>query len=695
MSAILQAKTNKVLDKAEDPRETLDLSYEKQLEQPPEGPPRAWPTSPPPASASSCRPAQLQKQADKLQDQAKAALGQGNEDLAREALTRRAALGEQLAELKAQHAQVAEQEERLVATSQRLQAQIEQFRTKKETLKASYTAAEAQTKVGEAVSGISDVDGRRRPGHAAGPGQDRRHAGPSRGHGRAAGLGGADRSDRSRSTTSRPSSTRCRPAPRWTTSWRPSRPRSARSPGGRAPRPVRRARSAGRRAMVESPAAAADGQGPRRRRADGPECEARAALMSIARNIANDRGLTARMFVTGLLLVVLYGAFIGILFALSGCNLIVIFDGGHRLPLRPVLVQRQDRPVGHARPDRHPRARRPSCTERSTACAPWPTCPSPRWPSPTPTCPTPSPPAAARRHAVVCATTGLLRRLDEPEVEAVLAHELSHVAHRDVAVMTIASSPGRDRRAARPGPCSTPGCSAAGRNDQNGPERGAMEAIMMLVSIDRLRHQLPPDPGPLALPGAGRRPLRGHPHRPALGAGRRSGQDHRRDVADPDPGPPPGRAVQRLLLHPGHRPGRGDRQWLAALGARSPPTRRSSAGWPSWPSSRPSSASPADRPRPSSGRGPPRRPARADQAGPGQPRRPLRPALGGGHPARSRRARPHRPGRRLLEAPGRPVGDQDVQQEIDELLELPDDAVDGPTGGRRGRGRSRHARPTS
>ena len=42
-------------------------------------------------------------------------------------------------------------------------------------------------------------------------------------------------------------------------------------------------------------------------------------------------------------------------------------------------------------------------------------------------------------HAVVCVTTGLMRRLDEKEVEAVLAHELSHVAHRDVAVMTIAS----------------------------------------------------------------------------------------------------------------------------------------------------------------------------------------------------------------------------------------------------------------
>jgi heat shock protein HtpX len=43
------------------------------------------------------------------------------------------------------------------------------------------------------------------------------------------------------------------------------------------------------------------------------------------------------------------------------------------------------------------------------------------------------------RNAVVCATRGIIRRLDEPELEAVLAHELSHVAHRDVAVMTIAS----------------------------------------------------------------------------------------------------------------------------------------------------------------------------------------------------------------------------------------------------------------
>lgn len=44
-----------------------------------------------------------------------------------------------------------------------------------------------------------------------------------------------------------------------------------------------------------------------------------------------------------------------------------------------------------------------------------------------------------QKHAVVCVTTGILRRLEPEELEGVLAHELSHVAHRDVAVMTIAS----------------------------------------------------------------------------------------------------------------------------------------------------------------------------------------------------------------------------------------------------------------
>ncbi len=151
---IFRSKANKALDKMEDPRDTLDLSYERQVEQ-------LTKVRRGVADVATARKrielqAQgLQKQADKLQGQAKAALAQGNEDLAREALARRAALGEQLAELKTQHDQITEQEQKLVSTSQTLQARVEQFRTQKETLKASYTAAEAQTKVGEAVSGIS------------------------------------------------------------------------------------------------------------------------------------------------------------------------------------------------------------------------------------------------------------------------------------------------------------------------------------------------------------------------------------------------------------------------------------------------------------------------------------------------------------------------------------------------------------
>src|ERR1700733_12891905 len=155
---IFRSKANKALDKMEDPRDTWDLSYEKQLQQ-------LQKVRRGVADVATARKrlelqtAGLQKQADKLQGQAKAALQQSNEDRAREALARRAALGEQLADLKTQHDQISEQEQKLIDTSQVLQTRVEQFRTKKETLKASYTAAEASTKVGEAVSGISDSMG--------------------------------------------------------------------------------------------------------------------------------------------------------------------------------------------------------------------------------------------------------------------------------------------------------------------------------------------------------------------------------------------------------------------------------------------------------------------------------------------------------------------------------------------------------
>jgi len=151
---IFRAKANKVLDRAEDPRDTLDLSYEKQLE-------NLQKVRRSVAEVATARKrieiqaSQLQQQASKLQDQARQALTQNREDLAREALTRRSAIAQELTDLQGQHEQISSQEERLIATSQRLQAQVAAFRTRKETLKASYTAAEAQTRIGEATAGIS------------------------------------------------------------------------------------------------------------------------------------------------------------------------------------------------------------------------------------------------------------------------------------------------------------------------------------------------------------------------------------------------------------------------------------------------------------------------------------------------------------------------------------------------------------
>ena len=152
---IFKSKANKALDRAEDPRETLDYSYEKQLELLQKV--RRGVAD----VATSRKRLELQiqglaQQEVKLEEQAKAALAGGREDLAREALTRRSGLHQQIADLQGQLATLQEQEEKLTAAAQQLQTKVESFRTKKETIKATYSAAEAQAKIGEAFAGISD-----------------------------------------------------------------------------------------------------------------------------------------------------------------------------------------------------------------------------------------------------------------------------------------------------------------------------------------------------------------------------------------------------------------------------------------------------------------------------------------------------------------------------------------------------------
>jgi len=158
ISLIFRSKANKALDKAEDPRETLDYSYQRQLD-------LLSKVRRGVADVATSRKRvelqvnQLEAQSTKLQGQAEKAISVGREDLAREALTRKSGLTSQIADLKAQHAQLQGEEEKLTLAQQRLQAKVESFRTRKETIKATYTAAEAQTKIGEAFSGISEEMG--------------------------------------------------------------------------------------------------------------------------------------------------------------------------------------------------------------------------------------------------------------------------------------------------------------------------------------------------------------------------------------------------------------------------------------------------------------------------------------------------------------------------------------------------------
>ncbi|WP_420175779.1 PspA/IM30 family protein [Luteococcus sp. OSA5] len=158
LSTIFRAKADKALDRAEDPRETLDYSYQRQLDllQKVRRGVADVATS---RKRVELQASQLNAEVDKLTLQAQRALEQGREDLAREALTRKSGLQQQLGDLQAQHAQLQAEEEKLVGASTRLQAKVDAFRTKKETIKATYSAAEAQTRINEAFSGISEEMG--------------------------------------------------------------------------------------------------------------------------------------------------------------------------------------------------------------------------------------------------------------------------------------------------------------------------------------------------------------------------------------------------------------------------------------------------------------------------------------------------------------------------------------------------------
>jgi phage shock protein A len=158
VSLIFRAKANRALDRMEDPRETLDYSYQQQVEM-------LTRVRRGVADVATSRKRvelqmnSLQKEVDRRDNQARDALSKGREDLARAALQNKAGLQGQLNDLQGQYANLQEQEEKLTLASQRLQSKVDAFRTRKETIKATYTAAEAQTRINEAFTGISEEMG--------------------------------------------------------------------------------------------------------------------------------------------------------------------------------------------------------------------------------------------------------------------------------------------------------------------------------------------------------------------------------------------------------------------------------------------------------------------------------------------------------------------------------------------------------
>src|SRR4029453_11935333 len=155
MALIFRSKANKAIERMENPRETLDSPYQRQLELL-QNVRRGVADVATSRKRIELQITQLTQQGDKLEGQGRQALAAGGEGLAREALTRRSGLEQQISDLQTQHANLQAEEERLTLASQRLQAKVDAFRTRKETLKATYTAAEAQTKINEAFSGVSE-----------------------------------------------------------------------------------------------------------------------------------------------------------------------------------------------------------------------------------------------------------------------------------------------------------------------------------------------------------------------------------------------------------------------------------------------------------------------------------------------------------------------------------------------------------
>src|SRR3954454_12141847 len=154
-STVVKAKISKLLDRAEDPAETLDYSYTKQLESL-QNVKKGIADVVTAKKRLQMQSSNLEQSVVKLDTQARQALASGNEELARTALERKSALQNELQSLDTQVQQLEDQQDKLTESEKKLRAKIEAFRTKKEVIKAQYSAAEAQVRISEAATGVGE-----------------------------------------------------------------------------------------------------------------------------------------------------------------------------------------------------------------------------------------------------------------------------------------------------------------------------------------------------------------------------------------------------------------------------------------------------------------------------------------------------------------------------------------------------------
>jgi phage shock protein A len=155
MSTVIKAKISKLLDRAEDPGETLDYGYQKQVEAL-QNVKKGIADVVTSKKRLQMQTQKYEQQIVKLDTQARQALSQGREDLARAAIERKTVIQGELQSLDTQVKELETQQEQLTENEKKLRTKVEAFRTKKEVIKAQYSAAEAQVQISEAAHGVGE-----------------------------------------------------------------------------------------------------------------------------------------------------------------------------------------------------------------------------------------------------------------------------------------------------------------------------------------------------------------------------------------------------------------------------------------------------------------------------------------------------------------------------------------------------------